>query len=234
MVWDSLAIAETLAERHPDVALLADRPGGARRWRASLAAEMHAGFRALRDACPMNLRRAYAGFEPPEAVRADLARIEALWAAARAARRRTAPGSSATTRLADAFFAPVAARIATYGLPVGPEAAAYVARPPRRPRVPRMAAMGLADPVVQPHYELDLPERPWPGPVGLRPLRRASPAAAPRSSRRCRRAPPPCRGRSGGRGSGPRRASASCRPSRRGRGRTRCPGRPSPGRRCRA
>ena len=50
----------------------------------TLAAEMHAGFGALRKACPMNLRRAYVGFEPSDAVRADLARIEALWSAARA------------------------------------------------------------------------------------------------------------------------------------------------------
>ena len=74
----------------------------------------------------MNLRRAYCGFEPDAAVRADLARIEALWRR-RGRRRPDGPWLFGGYSLADAFFAPVAARIATYGLPVGAEAAAYVA-----------------------------------------------------------------------------------------------------------
>ena len=86
-VWDSLAIAETLADRHPEAGLWPADPA-ARGLARALAAEMHSGFSALRDACPMNLRRCYAGFVPDAAVLADLARIEALWAMARAARRR--------------------------------------------------------------------------------------------------------------------------------------------------
>ena len=163
LIWDSLAIAETIAERYPDIAFWPSDPA-ARGLARSLAAEMHAGFRALRDACPMNVRRAYLGFEPPEPVLADLARIEALWAGARAL-RPGGPWLFGDYTIADAFFAPVAARVATYGLPVGPEAAAYVAAHLADPAFVEWRGLGLADPVVQAHYELDLPERPWPGPA---------------------------------------------------------------------
>jgi glutathione S-transferase len=162
LTWDSLAIAETLAERYPDIAFWPGDPA-ARGMARSMAAEMHAGFRALRDACPMNVRRAYVGFQPPEAVRADVARVEALWAAARM-RWPDGPWLFGDYTIADAFFAPVATRIATYDLPVGPEAAAYVAAHLADPAFVEWRAMGLADPVVQPNYELDLPQRPWPGP----------------------------------------------------------------------
>ena len=163
-LWDTLAIAETLAERHPDHGLWPADPS-ARALARTLAAEMHAGFQPLRDACPMNLRRAYAGFAPAPAVRTDLARIEALWAAARAIRRTEGPWLLGAYSLADAFYAPVAARIATYDLPVGPEAAAYVAAHLADPAFRAWRAKGLADPVVQAHYDLDLPERSWPGPA---------------------------------------------------------------------
>ncbi len=163
VVWDLLAIAETLAERFPDRALW---PGGlaARGCARSISAEMHAGFRALREACPMNLRRAYTGFEPSEAVRADVARIEALWAAARVHAER-GPWLFGAYSAADAFYAPVAARIATYDLAVGPEAAAYVAAHLADPVFVAWRAEGLADPVVQSVYDKDLPERAWPGPA---------------------------------------------------------------------
>ena len=163
VVWDSLAIAETLAERFPDRSVW---PGDlvARGLARSLAAEMHASFRALREACPMNLRRAYVGFEPSEAVRADLARIEALWAAARA-RAGSGPWLFGRWSAADAFFAPVAARIATYDLPVGPEAAAYVGTQLADPAFVAWRNEGVADGFVQTVYEIDLPERPWPGPA---------------------------------------------------------------------
>jgi len=166
IVWDSLAIAETLAERHPDRAMWPPDP-----WRRglarTLACEMHAGFTALRTACPMNLRRSYGGFVASEAVRADIARIENLWAFARAAFPGEGPWLFGDYSLADVFYAPVAARIATYDLPVGRDAAAYVAAHLAEPEFRAWRAAGLADPLVQPDYDLDLPERPWPGPVPL-------------------------------------------------------------------
>lgn len=163
VVWDTLAIAETLAERHPDLGLWPSE-ARLRALARSLAAEMHAGFTALRGDCPMNLRRCYEGFEPSAAVRADLARIEALWSLARATSGAPGPWLFGSYCLADVFFAPVAARIATYDLPVGEPAAAYVAAHLADPAFRAWRAAGLADPVVHPHYDQDLPEQPWPGP----------------------------------------------------------------------
>jgi len=161
VVGDTLAIVETLAERHPDAGLWPADPAarGFARW---LAAEMHSSFTALRGACPMDLGRAYAGFEPDEAVRADLARIERLWAEARA---RFGEGwLCGDYSLADVFYAPVATRIATFGLEVSPEAAAYVARHLADPAFRKWRAMGAAEAPVTNPYAKDLPLRPWPGP----------------------------------------------------------------------
>lgn len=163
VVWDSLAIAETLAERFPDRRFWPGDPV-ARGLARALAAEMHASFQALRSACPMNLRQACAGFEPSEAVRADLARIEALWATARET-GAAGPWLFGEWCAADAFFAPVAARIATYDLPVGPAAAAYVGTQLADPAFLAWRAEGLADDHVQDTYAMDLAERPWPGPA---------------------------------------------------------------------
>jgi glutathione S-transferase len=163
-LWDTLAIAETLAERHPDRGLWPADPA-ARALARTLAAEMHAGFDALRSACPMNLRRAYVGFEPDAPVRADLDRVELLWGEARARFGREGPWLFGNYCLADVFFAPVAARIATYALPVGPKSAVYVAAHLADPAFLDWRAAGLAEPHVQPGYDLDLPERAWPGPA---------------------------------------------------------------------
>ncbi len=77
LVWDSLAIAETLAELHPDLGHW-PTTSGARAAARSIAAEMHSGFSALRSECPMNLRRQYKGFAASDAVLADIARAETL------------------------------------------------------------------------------------------------------------------------------------------------------------
>ncbi len=164
VLWDTLAIAETLAERHPNLGFWPADPT-ARAMARSIAAEMHASFGPLRDACPMNLRRAYRGYEPAEEVLKDLSRIEALWSAARATSGAGGPWLFGAYSLADIFFAPVAARIATYGLPVGPDAAAYVALHLADTAFLDWRAEGLADPYVQAHYDLGLPERAWPGPT---------------------------------------------------------------------
>ena len=162
VVWDTLAIAETLAERHPDRGLWPADPTR-RAVARSIVAEMHAGFGALREACPMNLRRAYAGFVPSAEVLADLARIEALWSFAREA-AGDGPWLFGDYSIADAFFAPVAARIAGYGLPVGSEAAGYVAAHLGEEAFRAWRAAGLAEQRVLTNYDLDLPAAPWPGP----------------------------------------------------------------------
>lgn len=130
-VWDSLAIAETLAERFPDRGLWpADAATRARA--RSLCAEMHAGFQALRAHCPMNIEadlRAVGGrlWREQPALRDDLARLEAAWG--EPLRAHGGPMLFGGFGIADAFFAPACMRIRTYGLPlVTPAAAAYVDR----------------------------------------------------------------------------------------------------------
>lgn len=163
IVSDSLAIAEELATRHPDAGLWPADP--LRRATArTLAAEMHAGFGALRSACPMALRVAYSGFEPSDDVRADLARIVEIWAHAKT-HAGDGPWLLGAYSAADAFFAPVAARIATYGLPVGHAAQAYVDAHLADPAFRRWRAMGRVHGADLPWYAKDLPHRPWPGPL---------------------------------------------------------------------
>ncbi|PZR00448.1 MAG: glutathione S-transferase [Cereibacter sphaeroides] len=166
VICESLAIAEELASRHPEAHIWPVDPK-ARAVARVLAAEMHAGFVALRSHCPMNLRVSYTDCAPPEAVLKDLERLEQLWAWAR--RETSAKGDwlCGDYSAADVFFAPVASRIATYNLPVGAEAMAYVAAHLAHPSFRRWRAMGMVDGADQDFYRRDYPRRPWPGPVPL-------------------------------------------------------------------
>jgi glutathione S-transferase len=129
-VWDTLAIAEYLAERFPQHALW-PRDARQRARARSVCAEMHSGFSALRSHCPQNLEASLpeAGArvlaEQP-AVRSDLARVQALWSDALQA--SGGPFLFGAFGIADAYFAPVAGRIRTYGLPVSDVARAYIDR----------------------------------------------------------------------------------------------------------
>jgi len=124
VVWDSLAIAEYLAERHAVVWPVA---AGARAWARSAAAEMHSGFGELRNRCSMSCGLRVRLREFPAALERDLARLGALWNDG--LRRFGGPflAGEAFTAV-DAFFAPVAFRIQTYGLSLDPAAAAYAER----------------------------------------------------------------------------------------------------------
>ena len=165
VVPETIAIAEELASRHPEAGIWPADPR-ARAVARVLAAEMHAGFAALRSHCPMNLRVSYTDCAPPEAVLADLARLELIWDWARSQ-------TGATTWLcgaysaADAFFAPVATRIATYNLPVSARGMAYVRAHLAHPSFRRWRAMGLVDGADQKFYVRPYPRRPWPGPLPL-------------------------------------------------------------------
>jgi glutathione S-transferase len=162
ILWDSLAIAEELATRHPDAGHWPADPA-LRALARSLAAEMHSGFGALRSHCPMNLRTSHADVPVPEAVRADLDRIEAIWSHALA--RSGGPWLAGSYSVADAFLAPVAARIAGYGLPVGPVATGYVTRHLADPAFRRWRAMGLVRGAHLEWYDKPWTRAPWPGPV---------------------------------------------------------------------
>ena len=166
VVFESNAIAEELASRHPDAGLWPTAPA-ARAVARSVTAEMHAGFTALRGYCPMNLRTSYADCAPPADVLADLHRLETIWGWARKTTGATGPWLCGDYSIADVFFAPVATRIATYNLPVGPDAAAYVAAHLAHPQFRQWRAMGYADGADQEYYRRDYPTRAWPGPAAL-------------------------------------------------------------------
>jgi glutathione S-transferase len=165
VVPETIAIAEELASRHPDAGIWpADLK--ARAIARVLAAEMHAGFAALRNHCPMNLRVSYTDCAPPDAVLADLARLETIWAWAKEQTGSTTWLCGAYSA-ADAFFAPVAARIAGYNLPVSPAAMAYVNAHLAHNSFRRWRAMGMIDGADQDFYRRDYPTRAWPGPALL-------------------------------------------------------------------
>jgi glutathione S-transferase len=165
-IGESLAIAEELATRHPEAALWPADPR-ARAVARMLAAEMHAGFVALRSHCPMNLRLSYEGCDPPEAVLGDLARLDLIWNWARTEPGSQGPWLCGDYCAADAFFAPVASRIATYNLPASTAQADYVAAHLAHPSFRRWRAMGLVDGADQDFYRRDYARRPWPGPAPL-------------------------------------------------------------------
>jgi glutathione S-transferase len=124
VVWDSMAIMEYLAERHDGVWPV--RPE-ARAWARSAAAEMHSGFGELRNRCSMSCGIRVHLNEYPDALRSDVARVSALWTDG--LHRFGGPFLAGKTFTAvDAFYAPVAFRIQTYGLTLDPAAVAYADR----------------------------------------------------------------------------------------------------------
>ena len=128
VVWDTLAIAEYLAEQFPELHLW-PRETDKRARARSVCAEMHSGFAALRGACPMNIEAhlpdvgALALRDKP-GVRADLDRLIAMWQQLLA--EHGGPMLFGRFSVADAFYAPVVMRLKTYALPVPPDVAAYM------------------------------------------------------------------------------------------------------------
>ena len=146
-VWDTLAIAEYLAERFPDKQLW---PADARaRARArSVCAEMHSGFTALRNHCSMNIEASLPEigrilWRDQAGVRADIARLESMWTGLLA--EHGGPMLFGEFGIADAYFAPVCSRIRTYALPVSPTVAAYVDRVHQLPAVQAWVQQALAE-----------------------------------------------------------------------------------------
>ena len=130
IVPDTLAIAEYLAERFPDHGLW-PRDRAARARARSVCAEMHSGFAALRNACPMNIEAHLPQIgaivlRDQAAVRGDLARITDLWSSL--LREHRGPMLFGEFSIADAFYAPVVMRLMTYALPVSVEVSAYLRR----------------------------------------------------------------------------------------------------------
>ena len=166
VLQDTLAIAETLAERHPDAGLWPSDPSARilARW---LVAEMHSGFGHLRADCPMDLSNSYADFTPSPDLAGDLDRIETLWNNAFDRFGGAGPWLFGDYSIADAFYAPVAARIAGYDLQVGSRSARYVGTHLEDKAFRRWRAMG-ATKIYEPQpYRQNLLSRAWPGPPRL-------------------------------------------------------------------
>lgn len=123
-VWDSLAIMETLNEWYPDRGVW-PRDAAARAFARSAAAEMHSGFRDLRAGMPMNIRASHPGKGMSPAVRANIDRIEALWAEARRRFGAGGPFLFGEFCAADAMYAPVVMRFRTHAPALTPGSDRY-------------------------------------------------------------------------------------------------------------
>lgn len=125
VVWESLAILDYLADKvGRDRFWPKDEP--ARAMARAMVAEMHSGYGTLRSEMPMNLRIAPFAKPVSDAVRSDVLRILTLWAEARARFGARGPFLFGSFGAADIFYAPVIARLRTYGVPVPAFAAAYM------------------------------------------------------------------------------------------------------------
>jgi glutathione S-transferase len=152
-VWDTLAIAEYLAEQHP---LVWPADKSARAWARSAAAEMHSGFGALRNTCAMSCGVRVALHQPlTNGLLQDLQRLQALWRDG--LQRFGGPFlAGAQFTAVDAFFCPVAFRVQTYGLPLSPECIAYVQTLLTLPAMQAWYAAALKEPWIDPLHDAEV------------------------------------------------------------------------------
>jgi glutathione S-transferase len=151
-VWDSLAIIEYLAERFPEARLWPE-DRGARALARSISAEMHSGFMALRNECPMNLHRPIRQVALSGDARANIARIQEIWRQCRQRHDKLSdklggklgPFLFGTFGGADAMFAPVVYRFRTYAIEVAAEVQAYMDAVLGLPAVEEWTKAGLAE-----------------------------------------------------------------------------------------
>jgi glutathione S-transferase len=144
VVWESLAILEHLNERLPRLQLWPKEPA-ARAHARAIATEMHAGFAALRQNCPMNLRRRKKRAPAPE-MEPDVRRITEMW---RDARERFGGGGDflfGQFSAADCMYAPVATRFVSYEIDIDPVSAAYVEAVYRLPAFAAWREAALKEP----------------------------------------------------------------------------------------
>ncbi|HSJ96601.1 MAG TPA: glutathione S-transferase family protein [Myxococcota bacterium] len=143
-VWESLAICERAAERAPGAGLWPADPA-ARAHARAISAEMHAGFSALRNAMPMNLRAAGARIAVGPEVRADVERIVAIWEDCRARFGAGGPFLFGAFTNADAMYAPVVTRFHSYGVSLPLAAQVYADAVRALPAMQEWAAAGVAE-----------------------------------------------------------------------------------------
>ena len=153
VVWDSLAIIEYLAELCPDSGLW-PADADARATARSIAAEMHAGFAALRANMPMNLRKALPGKGRGPGVAQDIERIGAIWRAARERFGQGGPFLFGRYCAADAMYTPVASRFRTYGVALDTTCEAYIDAVLSWPAFLAWQAAALEEPWIIPEDEV--------------------------------------------------------------------------------
>jgi glutathione S-transferase len=160
-VWESLAILEHLAEKFPGAGLWPAEPR-ARSHARVVANEMHGGFQALRKNCPMNLWLPPKKRSQSDAVMDDVRRIDALWSDCRARFGQNAADSGGPFLFgafgaADAMYAPVVARLHSYGLEVGPVSRGYMDAVMALPAWGEWREAALKEPWVMKSNEPDWP-----------------------------------------------------------------------------
>jgi glutathione S-transferase len=157
VVWESLAIIEYLAEKYPSLGIWPSDPQ-ARAHARSIVAEMHAGFAAIRNACPMIVTKRFAAKDRGPEVDADVARITAIFREARAmtlaqAGNGAGPFLYGTFSAADAMFAPVCTRLNTYSVDIDSMSQAYVGAVLTSPAYMSWLAAAIDEPWVIEFYE---------------------------------------------------------------------------------
>jgi glutathione S-transferase len=123
-VWETIAIMEYVGDMLGAPVWPAD--GKARAMARAVAAEMHAGFTGIRNACPMNLGKRYARKDRGEAMARDVARFSEIVRDARGRFGHGGPFLFGTFTAADAMYAPLATRLDTYSIALDPQVQAYV------------------------------------------------------------------------------------------------------------
>jgi len=149
-VWESLAIIEYAAELFPEAGFWPEDPAQRAVARA-ISMEMHAGFGALRNACPMNFRRPAGKLDLPEGVTDDVARIEAIWKEMR--QKSGGPFLFGAFSAADAMFAPVVVRFEVYDLVTDTETLDYMAAMKAHPAWIKWQTAALAETWIVPEDE---------------------------------------------------------------------------------
>lgn len=144
-IWESLAILDHVARKHPQSGLWPEDP--VRRSKAmAMSAEMMSSFQALRNACPMNMRRPRQPIATSPAILADVARIQSLWSDCLS--QYGGPFLFGAFSIADAMFAPVVNRLDVYAFETDPAVTGYVASMKALPAWREWEAAGRAEPWI--------------------------------------------------------------------------------------
>lgn len=144
-VWESLAILDHVARKHPQSGLWPE-DGTCRSKAMAMSAEMMSSYQALRSACPMNMRRPRRPVTASPAILADVARIQTLWS--ECLDQSGGPFLFGGFSVADAMFAPVVNRLDVYAFETGPAVAEYMAGMKALPAWAEWEAAGRAEPWI--------------------------------------------------------------------------------------